>query len=164
MISNNVTFLISNANFKNIRDIVCDEMAAWKHNSSPLKRFDVDKSARSLKIMSSKANDSNSYILKRIYYENKSSPDLRKIVSPVIDTYELNFIFEILSFNKTFIQLDFAQGVFNPLFDLASPNFFFQTTCCITMKLCMKIASSFKKYRDIGHSHIVIIVMISSLF
>ena len=74
--------------------------------------------------MSSKANDSNSYILKRIYYENKSSPDLRKIVSPVIDTYELNFIFEILSFNKIFIQLDLAQGVFNPLFDLASPNFF----------------------------------------
>ena len=103
MISNNVTFLISNANFKNVRDIVCDEMGAWKHNSSPLKRFDVDKSTRSLKIMSSKANDSNSYILKHIYYENKSSPDLRKIVSPVIDTYELNFIFEILSFNKTFI-------------------------------------------------------------
>ena len=63
MISNNVTFLISNANFKNVRDIVCDEMGAWKHNSSPLKRFDVDKSTRSLKIMSSKANDPNLYIL-----------------------------------------------------------------------------------------------------
>ena len=66
--------------------------------------------------------------------------------------------------NKTFIQLDLAQGVFSPLFDSASPYFFFQTICCITMKLCMKIASSFKKYRDIGPSHIVIIVMISSLF
>ena len=77
MISNNVTFLISNANFKNVRDIVCDEMGAWKHNGSPLKRFDVDKCTRSLKIMMIKVNDPNSYILKRIYYENKSSPDLR---------------------------------------------------------------------------------------
>ena len=41
MISNNVTFLISNANFKNVRDIVYDEMGAWKHNGSPRKRFDV---------------------------------------------------------------------------------------------------------------------------
>ena len=93
MISNNVTFLISNANFKNVTDIVCDEMEAWKHNGSPIKRFDVDKSIRSLKIMPSKANDPNSYILKRIYYENKSSPGLRKIVATVIGRCEFNFIY-----------------------------------------------------------------------
>ena len=118
-------FLIYNANFKNVRDIVCDEMKAWKHNGSPLKRFDVDKSTRSLKIMPSKANDAHSYIIKRIYYENKSSPDLRKIVSAVIGTCEFSFIFEILSYNKTFIQLDLAQGVLNPLFGSASPYYFF---------------------------------------
>ena len=125
MISNNATFLISNANFKNVRDIVGDEMGAWKHNGSPLKRFDVDKSTRSLNIMPSKANEPNSYVLKRIFYENKSSPDLRKIVTTVIGTCEFNFIFETLSCNKTFIQLNLAQGVFNPLFDSASPYFFF---------------------------------------
>ena len=125
VISNNVTFLISNVNFKNVRDIVCDEMGAWKHNGSPLKRFDVDKSTRSLKIMPSKANDLNSYILKRIYYENKSSPDLRKIVSTVIGTCEFSFIFDILSYNKTFIQLDLAQRVSNPSFGLAFPYHFF---------------------------------------
>ena len=125
MISNNVIFLLSNANFKNVRVIVCDEMGAWKHNGSPLKRFDVDKSTRSLKIMPSKANDLNSYILKRIYYENKSSPDLRKIVSTVIGTCEFSFIFEILSYNKTFIQLDLAQGVLKPLFGSAFSYYFF---------------------------------------
>ena len=124
MISNNVTFLISNANFKNVRDIVCDEMGAWKHNGSPLKRFDVDKCTRSLKIMLIKVNDPNSYILKRIYYENKSSQDLRKIVSTVIGTCNFYFIFEILSFNKTFIQLDLAQGVFNPYLTRRPPTFF----------------------------------------
>ena len=112
--------------------------------------------------MSSKANDPNSYILKRIYYENKSSQDLRKIVSTVIGTCNFYFIFEILSFNKTFIQLDLAQGVFNPYLTRRPPTFF-QIIRCITMKLCMKIASSFKKFRDIGPSHIVIIVMMSSL-
>ena len=124
MISNNVTFLISNSNFKNVRDIACDEMGAWKHNGSPPTRFGADNSTRSLKIIPSKANDLNSYILKRIYYENKSSPDLRKIVSTVIGTCEFSFIFEILSYNKTFIQLDLAQGISNPLFGSAFPTIF----------------------------------------
>ena len=55
MISNIVTFLTSNVYFKNVRDIVYDEMGVWKHNGSPLKRFDVPKSTRSLKIMQSNA-------------------------------------------------------------------------------------------------------------
>ena len=122
VISNNVIFLISNANFKNVRDIVCDEMGAWKHNGSPLKRFDVEKSTRSLKIMPSKVNGLNSYILKSIYYENKSSPDLWKIVSTVIGKCEFSFIFEILSYNKTFIQLDLAQGILNSLLGSALPH------------------------------------------
>ena len=42
-VSNNVTFLISNSSFKNVKDIVCDDMGAWKHNGSPLKYFVVDK-------------------------------------------------------------------------------------------------------------------------
>ena len=38
--SNNVTFLISNSrlisksSFKNMKDIVCHDMGAWKHNGS----------------------------------------------------------------------------------------------------------------------------------
>ena len=55
MISNIVTFLTSNVYFKNVRDIAYDEMGVWKHNGSPLKRFDVPKSTRSLKIMQSNA-------------------------------------------------------------------------------------------------------------
>ena len=66
MISNNATFLTSNANFKNVRDFLCNEMGVWKHDGSPLKRFDVDKSTRSLKIIPSKANNPSLYILKRI--------------------------------------------------------------------------------------------------
>ena len=121
MISNNVTFLISNANFKNVIDIAGDEMGAWKHNSSPIRRFDVDESTRSSKIKPSKANDLNSYTLKSICYKNKSSPDLRKTVSIVIGTFEFSFIFESLRYDKTFIELDLAQGISNSLFGSAFP-------------------------------------------
>ena len=74
--------------------------------------------------MPSKANDHYSYILKRIYYENKSGPDLRKIVSTVIGTCEFNFTFEILSFNKTFIQLDLARVFSTPYLTRHCPTFF----------------------------------------
>ena len=98
MISNNVTFLISEANFKNVNDIVYDEMGAFKYKGSPLKRFDLEHSARSLKMMPSEANGSNLYTFKRIYYDNKSSPDLLKIVSTVINTCEFGLILGILSY------------------------------------------------------------------
>ena len=44
-ISNNITFLTSNSSFKNVKDIVCDDMGAWKHNGSPLQYLVVDKSS-----------------------------------------------------------------------------------------------------------------------
>ena len=53
----------------------------------------AEKSTGSLNIMSSEANDPNSYTLKRIHCEKKSSPDLRRIVSTVIGTCEFSFMF-----------------------------------------------------------------------
>ena len=87
--SNNVTFLISNSrlisnsSFKNVKDIVCHDMGAWKHNGSPLKYFVVDKSSRNNDLKPSATKDPGCYILKRIYYQNISSPDLRKIVTTI---------------------------------------------------------------------------------
>ena len=82
-VSNNVTFLISNSSFKNVKDIVCDDMGAWKHNGSPLKYFVVDKSSGNNDLKPSATKDPGCYILKRIYYQNISSPDLRKIVATI---------------------------------------------------------------------------------
>ena len=79
-VSNNVTFLISNSSFKNVNDIVCDDMGAWKDNGSPLKYFVVDKSSGNNDLKPSATKDSGCYILKRICYQNIWSPDLRKIV------------------------------------------------------------------------------------
>ena len=85
-VSNNVTFLISNSSFKNVKDIVCDDMRAWKHNVSPLKYFVVDKSSGNNELKPSATKDPDCYILKRIYYQNISSPDLRKIVATISGT------------------------------------------------------------------------------
>ena len=82
-VSNNVTFLISNSSFKNVKDIVCDDMGAWKHNGSPLKYFVVDKSSGNNELKPSATKDPDCYILRRIYYQNISSPDLRKIVATI---------------------------------------------------------------------------------
>ena len=82
-VSNNVTFLVSNSSFKNVKDIVYDDMGSWKHNGSPLKYFVVDKSSGNNDLKSSATKDSGCYILKRICYQNISSLDLRKIVATI---------------------------------------------------------------------------------
>ena len=49
-------------------------------------------------MMPSEVNGSNLYTFKRIYYDNKSNPDLLKLVSTVINTYEFSFILGNLSY------------------------------------------------------------------
>ena len=66
-----------------VKDIVWDEIGAWKHNGSPLKYIAVDKSSGNNNLKTSATKDAGCYILKRIYYQNISSPDLRKIVGTI---------------------------------------------------------------------------------
>ena len=82
-VSNIVTFLVLNSSFKDVKDIVCDDMGAWKHNGSPLKYFVVDKSSGNNDLKSSATKDPGCCIPKRIYYQNISSPGFRKIVSTI---------------------------------------------------------------------------------
>ena len=75
-VSNNVTLLIPNSSFKN-------DTRTSKHNGSSLKYFVVDKSSGNNDLKPSAIKDSGCYILKQIYYQNMSSPDLRKIVATI---------------------------------------------------------------------------------
>ena len=75
-VSKNVTLLIPNSSFKN-------DTRASKHNGSSLKYFVVDKSSGNNDLKPSAMKDPGCYILKRIYYQNISSPDLRKIVAAI---------------------------------------------------------------------------------
>ena len=78
-----VTFLVSNSSFKNVKNIVRNDMGVWKHNRSPLKYFVVNKSSGNNDLKSSATKDPGCSILKRIYYQNTSSSDLTKIVETI---------------------------------------------------------------------------------
>ena len=84
-ISNNVSFLLDHSKFQNESDIMCDNMGVWKHTGSQKSCFTLSDETSDI----SKCNDhntgegSNVYTLKRVYYRNTSSGDVRKIVSTV---------------------------------------------------------------------------------
>ena len=99
-VSNNVTFSVSNSSFKNMKDILFSDMGAWKHNGSPLKYFVVGKSSGNNDLKSSATKDPGCYILKRIYYQNISSPDLRKIVATISGISYYTYYFSVNPFGK----------------------------------------------------------------
>lgn len=89
-IQHNVTFLINNAKIKNLDDIKCDDMGWWRRTGTPKSIFNVYrnndgsfKDIRHVTRTETSAAELNSkmYILKRTYYVNNSSDDLRKIIS-----------------------------------------------------------------------------------
>ena len=84
-VSNNVSFLLDHSKFQNESDIMCDNTGVWKHTGSPKICFTLsDKTSDISKCNTNNAGEgSKVYALKRAYYRNKSSGDVRKIVSTV---------------------------------------------------------------------------------
>ncbi len=89
-VAHNVSFLVDNSKLKNIEDLKCDDMGAWEHTGSPKKSFCVkrDKHGRIKDVTVLEGNESpneesGTLTLKRVYYVNKSSSDVRKIISTV---------------------------------------------------------------------------------
>ena len=84
-VSNNVSFLLDHSKFQNESDIMCDNMGVWQHTGSPKICFTLSDETSDI----SKCNTNNTgegskvYTLKRVYYRNTSSGDVRKIVSTV---------------------------------------------------------------------------------
>ena len=80
-VSHNVCFLVNVASLKSRNDWKSDDMGAWKNNGVQYYQFGV-KDGSVFPVASSLCEDGTSlYTVKRVYYKNKSSPDLRKIVS-----------------------------------------------------------------------------------
>ena len=108
-IAHDVSFIIDNNKFSCIDDLKCDDMGKWIHKGSPkcfLRVRDVDEQIRVELVgdnscASSIAGD-KIFILKRVYYENASSPDLRKIISTLCDNEK--------SVPLTFIQYIFKEN------------------------------------------------------
>ena len=76
-ISHNVSFLLDTSGLESKNDWKCDDMGAWKNNKVQRIQLDIEPGGDVFPV----DNSHEGYTLKRVYYKNKSSPDLRKIVS-----------------------------------------------------------------------------------
>ena len=81
-ISHNVCFLLDASNLKSQSDWKCDDMGSWKNNGVQRAELvltpEQDVLPASVCVVE---DDFQVHKLKRIYYKNNSSPDLKKIVS-----------------------------------------------------------------------------------
>ena len=76
-ISPNVSFLLDTTGLESINDWKCDDMGAWKNNG--VQRIQL--ALRPDGEVVPADNLDMGYTLKRTYFKNKSSPDLKKVVS-----------------------------------------------------------------------------------
>lgn len=79
-IRHNVTFLVDRTHLKHEDDIKSDDMGAWRNNGVHKYRFAIDEEGDLCQLDDDDmpATESVIYNLKRLYYKNKSSPDLKK--------------------------------------------------------------------------------------
>ena len=80
-VSHNVCFLVNTALLKSRNDWKSDDMGSWKNNGVQYYHMVMREGSLFPVDENSAESEDHVYILKRIYYKNKSSPDLRKIVS-----------------------------------------------------------------------------------
>ena len=76
-ISHNVCFLLDTSYLESQNDWKCDDMGAWTNNG--VKRIQL--ALRTDGDIVPVDSPFEGYTLKRVYYKNKSSPDLKKVVS-----------------------------------------------------------------------------------
>ena len=89
-VQHNATFLVNSATLKNPNDIKCDDMSTWIHKGSPTMSIAVARCSnleidhiKKLKKSEDISEYKEVFLLKRVYYWNKGSPDVRKIISTV---------------------------------------------------------------------------------
>ena len=84
-VSNNVSFPLDHSKFQNESDIICDNIGVWKHTVSPKICFTLSDETSDISKCNTNTTGEGSkvYTLKRVYYRNISSGDVRKILSTV---------------------------------------------------------------------------------
>lgn len=79
-VSHNVTFILDVSTCNSWDDWKCDDMGAWKNNGVKKNTFS-HKDGNIEAAAQGDVDNTTMYTLVRIYYKNKTSPDLRKYVS-----------------------------------------------------------------------------------
>ena len=86
--------LVDNAKIKDLNDLKCDDMGVWEHSDSPKRLFQarIDKRG-DVKDIIFAGNEcevvGSTYALKRVYYVNKSSSDVRKTMSTIVGKFDV---------------------------------------------------------------------------
>jgi hypothetical protein len=82
LISHNVCFLLDVRNLASRNDWKSDDMGSWKNNGVQYHRYHVGQDEDFiLENNDNSAKGGQPLIMKRIYYKNNSSPDVKKIIS-----------------------------------------------------------------------------------
>ena len=79
-VSQNLTFIVDVSTCKSWDDSKCDDMGAWRNNGTKKHMF-YHKNGIIEAAQKRKVEAGDAYTLVRMYYKNKTSPDLRKFVS-----------------------------------------------------------------------------------
>lgn len=94
-IAHNVAFLIDNSKLKNQDDIKCDDMGSWKRSGTPKNKYRVkqneDERVKEITNVSATEylpGDPELYTLRRTYYVNNSSNDVRKVIATLLGKIE----------------------------------------------------------------------------
>lgn len=98
-IAHNVTFLVDNDSLKKKEDLKCDDMGAWEHTGSPKKDITVTYTSKgkvddiidTSKCLDIVAEHSKNFVIKRAYYVNKTSKDLKKMFCTLHGKYSETF-------------------------------------------------------------------------
>lgn len=83
LISHNVCFLLDVRNLASKNDWKSDDMGSWKNNGAQHLRYHVGQNNEDVILENdeSKEKAGKMFTMKRIYYKNNSSPDVKKIAS-----------------------------------------------------------------------------------
>ena len=118
-------FLVDKKSLQSGNDWKSDDMGSWRNNG--VQHFHLGMQGESVFYMDGDdemQDNVNQYTLKRTYYKNKSSPDLRKIVSflegELVNWLTINFLNLLSTFYAHIINLMSIQYIFRP----AKPNLY----------------------------------------
>ena len=104
-ISHNVSFLLDTSGLESKNDWKCDDMGSWKNNGVQRIQLALRPDGDIVPV----DNPNEGYTLKRTYFKNNSSPDLRKIVSFLpggscqLTIYSVYYIYIYIGYFKNYI-------------------------------------------------------------
>ena len=92
-VSRNVSFLVDSSSLMSWADWKSDDMGCWKNNGVQELGFALNAENICVPVNEKRDEGAETYSMKRIYYKNKASPDVKKIASYLTGIHHHNILF-----------------------------------------------------------------------